>query len=501
MDNQWKKREERKWNESDSWAIQNRFQMLREPRHFYGFDRYLVMKWGEMPAAIDFVDCDEKEQTKIRKQACRNLNQKIRGEKVADAHTIRKWFGLGGITKPNRDTFFRLAFALRLSPGEAQEYLVKGMLVPEIQINDHREIIYLYGLENKLAIDVCDKIIELVEREMNRDVVLEQNTHTEQLRRMYEKHRHDSTEDFTLWMCENAGMFKGYRKTALNAFVHLKEEIQRVIRQEAFVCLQGLLQETGYGAWTKARGTLGEIEENLVREYVKQELRHKNPSITEETAESIRWFTGIAFGEDKNSDFIGELYAAAMVPEGNSKKRYREKESYRMPRSIQFMTDKQLSQLLTVAEQKERLLRLQQIWATLQEMAENDECPSWIRERLQNDYGKENIHTVAEAKKELAYRLRHQKQRCQLIGREDLLPLLHYVAQRRYLVSIGENLEQYDRQEAMAYFETLANTTLLACQMAPVSPEYELDYLLLSGFCENDMYSLSDLIDEAEREG
>ncbi len=482
---------------SDTQAIQESIRKLREPMRFHGFDQFLMKKWNsDMPG--DFSGCSKEQQKQMRKKAHQNFNQAIKGKKVADAHTIRKWFGLEGSGKPNRDTVFRLAFALKLSPREAREYLVEGMLVPGIQLNDYREMIYMYGLENQLDMDVCDRMIDIFEREMNRDQVMEQKTHTEQLRKMYQLHCQESPEDFLHWLCQNAGMFKGYSKTSLNAFSGLKQEIQEMIRGEAKVCLDVLLQETGYYGWKREQG-IAEDTETSVRQYVKHELRRKSVAMDAEIADSIRWLAPMVYGEEKNSDFISELYAAAMRKDGNSKKRYREKESYTTPRSIRFLTDKHLSQLLTVGEQKERLLRFQLGLAELKSYEKNQRCPEWIEKLLKRGNKEVCEISVAEAEKELAYRIGHQKQRCHLVSREDLLPLLHYIAQHRYFLSIQEDMRRYRKEEAIQYFETLANATLLSCQMATVNPEYELDYLLLSGFCENDMYSLSDLIDEAER--
>lgn len=472
---------------------------MKRQGYFQRFDKYLIQKWYDSQENVDFESLGQAKQKKVRRQAYHNLQKQINGENVADAHTIRKWFGLNGFTKPNREKMFRLAFAVKLSPGETQEYLIQGLRIPGIQINDYREMIYLYGLERELTFDGCNRMIHILEKQVSSELVLEQNTHTEQLWEMYEMHRMKEPEDFLLWLCENAGMFKGYSKTAWNAFIGLKNEIHKTIREEALECLQMILQETDYSVWREGRGSSKELDEQAIRQYVKNECRRKNPCISKEMAESIRWFTGIAYSE-KNSDLISELYAAAMCPGGNSKKRYREKKGDGKLAGIHLLTDKQLSQLLTVAEQKEKVIRLSHAGTQLEGCEEKEPCPRWIEKILKDYYGKEKSLNVKDAKKEIFYHLQHQKQSCHLISREDLLPLLHYVAQHRYLISIGEDMGQYDREDAVKNFERLANTTLSACQMALLNQEYELDYLLLTSFRENDMYSLSDLIEEAESE-
>ena len=54
-------------------------------------------------------------------------------------------------SKPNRENMIRLFFALGLSGDEAREWMVKGALEPDFQVNDFCELIYLYGLKKHLS--------------------------------------------------------------------------------------------------------------------------------------------------------------------------------------------------------------------------------------------------------------------------------------------------------------------------------------------------------------
>ena len=56
----------------------------------------------------------------------------------------------------------------------------------------------------------------------------------------------------------------------------------------------------------------------------------------------------------------------------------------------------------------------------------------------------------------------------------------------------------YQCEDARIFFVQMADKILAECQMAPVSERYQLDYLLLSCYGEDDMYSLADIIEAAE---
>lgn len=75
-----------------------------------------------------------------------------------------------------------------------------------------------------------------------------------------------------------------------------------------------------------------------------------------------------------------------------------------------------------------------------------------------------------------------------------------YMVQKDYLKNISRDIKQYDRDDAVLYFEEVANATLSSCNMALLNQEYEMDSLFYLCFQENDMYSLADVLDEIERQ-
>lgn len=91
-----------------------------------------------------------------------------------------------------------------------------------------------------------------------------------------------------------------------------------------------------------------------------------------------------------------------------------------------------------------------------------------------------------------------RKQRCQLVKRSDLLPLIHYVAQKRYEQQRKEG-EEYVRQDALDIFVTLSREVFSKCQMMELDDRYQLDYLFGATYGEQEMYSLSDVIEASIR--
>lgn len=88
--------------------------------------------------------------------------------------------------------------------------------------------------------------------------------------------------------------------------------------------------------------------------------------------------------------------------------------------------------------------------------------------------------------------------RCIVIQRSDILPLILHVAQLYYRRDSEE--KRYDAEVAKKYFKDFANTTLNACNMAPLSEKYELDMALLTRFQPEEMYTYPDVLEVLGRE-
>lgn len=479
---------------SDTQKLRKSLDFLNTAQNFKGFDSFLIEKWADKEG-------DEEER---RRSAYRRLYRMIRNSDVANRKTIRNWFGFETPARAKRRQIFKLALVLHFTPEETEEYLTKGILEPGFQINDYREMLVLYALEQKLSIDVCADMISVFEAKSNRDTVLEQHTHTARLWAMYREEHEKPQEEFLLWMIENAGMFKGYSRVALKYFMQFKAEILSYVRSDAKARLFTILEETDFLLWAKEKKVLLENYFEEIPHYLKNMSERRESKIldeqTQQMVKELLWITHAS--KDKNVDLLTELYASAIeVKKDNTiKKRhlgYRKREKFYLPENIMFMTDKYVSQLLGVAQQKEKQIRLSQTLAGIMDVNDEMLCPEWVKEILQEYRSKELPKTVGEAKKVLQKLLLHQTQRCHLVQREDLLPLIHYVAQQRYFQQIAGSMEKYDCEEAKQVFKELANETLKACQMTPISTRYQMDYLLLSCYGKYDMYSLSDYIEEA----
>jgi hypothetical protein len=157
------------------------------------------------------------------------------------------------------------------------------------------------------------------------------------------------------------------------------------------------------------------------------------------------------------------------------------------------MTDKYVSQIVGVAQHKEKEIRLSQALGSLEK---REDCPEWI-DRLLLEYGIEPPREVKKTKELLRKLVKTQEQRCHIVQREDLLPLIHYVAQKKYEVTLQGQSDRYRCEDAKIFFIQMADTILAECKMAPISEEYQLDYLLLSCYGKDYMYSLADVIEEA----
>ena len=83
-----------------------------------------------------------------------------KGKRIAATQTIQKWFGIGGQKRPNREGLFKLGFALELSDKEMRELLVYVTCEPDFQVNDYREMIFLYGFYHLLSYTKCLAMVD-----------------------------------------------------------------------------------------------------------------------------------------------------------------------------------------------------------------------------------------------------------------------------------------------------------------------------------------------------
>lgn len=494
---------ERMVNVNDSILIRKKLYKLNDSEDFEDFDRFLMKKvlGKEQIQELLSEKTTDKRIQQLREEAYLIFYKEVKADKVASRTTIKRWFGLNGYGRPKRKQIFKLAFALKLGEKELEEYLVQGILQPGVQINDYREMIYRYGIDRSLSYEECVDMIRVFEKHVYKDTVIEQNTHTALLWEMYRANCTKPKEEFLLWMCSNAGFFKGYSKVALRHFMEMKSQMLAYIRQNAREQLFILLEETDFREWAAENGLSKEDYGDNIYRYIKNVSRRKGQgNLDPDLKEAILECNWVAYSSrDKTTDLLAELYASA-IETGEEKIRpqkrisYKDRNEFMLPDQIHFMTDKHISQIIGIAQQKEKEIRLSQALGSLED-AEGS-CPEWIGKMLE-EYGITSPADVAGTRNLLRKLLTMQEQRCHIVQRDDLLPLIHYVAQRKYEQLIQEQNESYHSENAKIFFIQMADTILLECSMAPISEKYHLDYLLLSCYGEDYMYSLADVIEEA----
>lgn len=449
-------------------------------QHFMRFDEFIIRDLLELD---DGQTIGEEE----RKQAWLVFKKRTHSRQIASLPTMRKWFGLTDYARPHREHIFEMALVMQFGREKTQEYLMHGILEPSFQINDYQELIYLYGLDNGLTFETCQKLIAHFELQMDASVEILQTQKTSVIQQQYEEIKHKSTEEFMLWMTDNTAFFKGYSKTTLEYFVQYKVEIIKYIRSDALAELEDLLAQTDYAAWRAKKRLIKRSQKELIGQYVALNQKRKKNKLSDVLVGNILELSQIAYSDyENNSLMLSEVFApnlkgaTSCIPGS----------------SIKGMSAKHLSDILNVATQKERAIRVAQSLRQLTPMKGDAVCPEYIQQLvLEYSKGKAIVNTVDDAKDWLGHFQKEQKRRQLLLQRSDLLPLVLYIAQRRYFETIDNDLVRYDAETAKQYFIDLANGVLNACNMATIHPEYELDMALLVCFQEKDFFNYSDILE------
>lgn len=429
---------------------------------YFRFDSYLTSKM----LGLEWEDKAENDfSEEIRKEAYQKCLKLMGGEPVAAYGTIKKWFGIQGWARPNREKLIQLAFALHFSDSETREMFVKGALEPDFQINDYREIVFLYGLKHGLRYQDCLDMIKKFEEELPKTLELEQHNYTTEMWKGYGDSCCLEPPEFLAWMLERAEDFKGYSMTVLNYFQDLKQEILRESKRDNEARLEEFLGETGYFRWEKSRPSSRQKRAKLIFKFLEEMSQGKESGISEEQAEVIRELVKMSeTPDDTNTKLLAELYS-------DVQQRFRKPGTRRHQGDIFLMDDKYLSDLLNVAVQKKRLLEMR-------------------------------IHGLdcGENQEQQESAIREQKKRCRTIKREDLLPLVLCVAQKRSITKL--DVEQYNAEREKEQFVNLANRILTSCQMVPLDEtRYELDALLCSCYDEEEMFFLPDVLEKYLMDG
>lgn len=312
----------------------------------------------------------------------------------------------------------------------------------------------MYGFYHHLSYVQCLEIIEKFEKSIPYEFSLKQKNCTNNIWKEYGKNCELGVDDFLQWMLERVEDFKGYSKTVLDYFMTIKEEVIHEIKIDAKDYLETLLAETSFKRWEQKWHMNIQNRKKTIPKYLKSVYCSKNDNLSEQMKKTIHELVEISnISVNSNTELLAELYT-------DLKKRTRQENKRRKQGEIRLMDDKYLSDLLNVAGQKEKLMRL------------------IVTPSLEN-------------RNEL---IKQQKRRCLLISRQDLLPLILCLSQKRYVRRMES--ENYDWVKAKSEFISFANHILNACQMAAIDEnKYELDGILCNCFQKDEMYSLADALE------
>ena len=247
---------------------------------------------------------------------------------------------------------------------------------------------------------------------------------------------------------------------------------------EAFVRLRDLLAETDFYTWSKRRKA--DENQHIVQKYLYYLKRKRDRKVSEDLIENIRELNRIAHMSDNSGQkILSEIFSTSKANNefGN-------------------LTQKHLSDLLNLPLQIERSMRAGIALNELKDKKGEEKCPVWITEFIESCVQKKVELKDTEAAVEwLRIFKAENHRRCRLVQRKDILPMILYVAQYRYIEKNDKEKKDYEQEEAKNYFIELANATLSACGMTSISKKIKLDMLLLSTFQKEEMYSYSEVID------
>ncbi len=458
-------------------AFQKQLLHLYEENEFLKFDEFIVRKFAE-------IEEGERITEDIRRQAYNNFYQQIGKVEIASSNTMRRWFGLLGYAKPSRMQVYEMAFLLKLTREETEEYLMRGLGETSFQINDYHEIIYLYGLDNHLDMKECQKMIRMFERNLGVKQEFLTTRNTEQLQKKYEQKKTLSIQEFLMFMVDNVEYFKGYSKTTLSYLIEYRNQVLRYIRKDAKRRLEDWLSETDYKEWKKKNSFLKKgTDYDWIRRYVKA---NRNGSMSKMMADNVLELSKIAYSTlDNNSLVHAEIYNNVSGVFSKSKHS-----------QVRNMSMKHMSDILHVAEKKEQASRiLAAVWC-LEGMDEREKCPLDITELLAHlSKDEKRKWTCKDALLWLQDYDKENKRRQLHVQRGDLLPFVLYVSQQRYLEQIHGDMAQYKQGEAKEIFSQAADNVLTACNMLPLDEKWELDAVLLACYQEEEMYAYPDVLE------
>ena len=436
-------------------------QLLKRIMAYYyeQFESFITRKWCDYKLPKIICDTD-------REYAYKRFYRIVKNNNVANRQTIKRWFGLSdNKSTPNRNQIFKIAFALKLTVSEAEDYLKNGISDAGFQVNDYEEFIMMYCLDNAIDYGQYQKILEFYERKCETNCEFEHTSHTQGLVEQYWNVKDLSVEDFLVWMCNNQNYFKGYSLTLLNIYRSLIERSLKYVRRDIKSILMRELEPTGFFQWAKQQNINEPYEAQDIERFVKNKSRQKDTNMTADIVKEVRYLLAAAYApKDRMTDLISEIYTFSSGRKG----RKGVGEYPEIIDEIKRVDSKYISELLHIATLKEEQMKRKMHIASIEDEEEQRE----------------------EKKKLAVYSQRvHQVQRC------DLLILIQYVFYKSVMTDIEERKYYYNRETAKNDFCEYANGILETCGMRLLNESYLFDALVFACFGEKDMYLFSEILE------
>lgn len=458
---------------------------IAENSCFLDFDTFLIREMGFSYGSME-------ELESVRRKAMKVFRRRTDHYPFASLPTIRKWFGIGGFARPKREQVFQICLVLGVKTEDVSRYLTQGLGESSIRYSDHKEIIYIYGLENDLTCDVCQDMIGQYESQLKFRASSRPKREERQIFIEFKDKCKLPPDKFVGWMIENAEAFKGYSRKTMNCIYDYKKLVMKFMRKEARERLESLLAETDFNHWADKRKNSRKNRRELIKSYVNSHPNGQYYKISQNMRDNILELSKITYsGTNANSRLLAEVFSTS-----SPKEKRRGEITFR---DIRSMTGKHLSDMLNVPVQRQRALKIMQAQITLSKQSREKPCPAWIS-RMSQEYSRSarELKTVEEAEKWLKEFGSEQQRRCVQIRRADVLPMAHYVAQHRYLQRIENNRQEYNAGIGRREFIEVANQMLQTCNMAEINEEFELDAVLLACFQPDEIYSYTDVLDVVE---
>lgn len=450
-------------------SIFDEWKQINQKELFIHFDTFIIREMG-----MKFRS--KKELEDKRRPAFLQFRKKTKKYDFASLPTIRRWFGIGGRAKPSREQIYQICIQLGESRKKAEEYLTIGLGEEAFQYSDYKELIYIYALDHGLECKDCKRMIKQFEKKWDGRDIPEFKEKCNGIKQKYKKLKTLKPEEFMEWMLQHRNWLKGYNQKTVDVLRWCRSEINQFVREESRERLESLLAETDYAEWVKKRENKAVGERENIRRYIRTYQNTRFVRVSENMEKNLLELNKIVNTQlETNSKLLSEVFASSP------------------------MSSKRLSDLFNLPKQKTR-----EIYAYL--LREKLDSEDFLTQKnivnlLKKIDGRNtSFHSLQEIERWIEFFLHNQKRRCPKIQRQDLLPMVHYIAQHQYMRKMEKEQKEYNREDAKNEFIQLANEKLKMCYMAPFSERYDLDFLLISCFQKEEMYSYCDAMDALKKE-